>query len=73
MFAIAEGLACCCYLETSMHKRKQIKVLLGGMALLLAGCASLREKVDFKMSAEQEQLEPHESRREELRRMARPE
>jgi starvation-inducible outer membrane lipoprotein len=57
----------------TMHKLKQMTVLLGGLGLLLAGCASLREKVEFKMSAEQEQLEPHELRREELRRMARPE
>lgn len=42
------------------------------LVLLATACESLRENVNFQMNAEQEKLEPHEHRRDELRDMARP-
>lgn len=42
------------------------------LLLLSIGCESLRENVNFQMNAEEQKLEPHEQRREELRDMAQP-
>jgi hypothetical protein len=54
-----------------MSKLKpQILLLLATVAF--SGCESVRENVNFEMKAEQEKLEPHEQRREELRDLAQP-
>jgi hypothetical protein len=51
---------------------QKLGAIIGVICLLVSGCASFREQIQWDAKAEKEHLEPHQEREQLMRRLAEP-